>query len=305
MQCKKCGAEIREGCLFCHQCGEEVRIVPDYEPDLEELKIGISEEKEKKAEKIPVLVPEKKNPEKKPSKHPSFMELVRWRYFASAALLLVGLGAFAAAYLSVLKKQSPEAMQDFGAQAEEELPLPPPKFSREGGEYGYYLSVELSAGEGQKIYYTTDGTVPDETSFLYKSPIELSEGVTVVRAFVLDADGNASEPAEETYILEFGVPDPPSIFPKSGQYAGEKYVTIVVPEGCAAFYTLDGSEPDEYSEIYTGEFLMPEGSSTVRAVLIDRKGAFSEVTTVHYERLTEDLLPETTEEAPEEVPLIY
>lgn len=30
MRCRKCGAEIREGSLYCDMCGEEVRIVPDY-----------------------------------------------------------------------------------------------------------------------------------------------------------------------------------------------------------------------------------------------------------------------------------
>lgn len=30
MRCNKCGADIREGSLYCEICGEEVRIVPDY-----------------------------------------------------------------------------------------------------------------------------------------------------------------------------------------------------------------------------------------------------------------------------------
>ena len=30
VKCRKCGAEIKEGSLYCERCGEEVRIVPDY-----------------------------------------------------------------------------------------------------------------------------------------------------------------------------------------------------------------------------------------------------------------------------------
>ncbi len=36
MNCPKCGAPIRAGSLYCEQCGEDVHIVPDFEPELEE-----------------------------------------------------------------------------------------------------------------------------------------------------------------------------------------------------------------------------------------------------------------------------
>ena len=32
MKCSVCGAEIKEGALYCDACGAEVRIVPDYSP---------------------------------------------------------------------------------------------------------------------------------------------------------------------------------------------------------------------------------------------------------------------------------
>ena len=35
MKCKNCGAQIKEGKMFCSVCGNEIRIVPDYN-DLEE-----------------------------------------------------------------------------------------------------------------------------------------------------------------------------------------------------------------------------------------------------------------------------
>ena len=32
MKCRYCGQEIPEGVLYCENCGQEVRIVPDYNP---------------------------------------------------------------------------------------------------------------------------------------------------------------------------------------------------------------------------------------------------------------------------------
>ena len=35
MICSKCGKEIPEGKLYCSFCGEEVYMVPDFEPEIE------------------------------------------------------------------------------------------------------------------------------------------------------------------------------------------------------------------------------------------------------------------------------
>lgn len=35
MKCPKCGFELEEGLLYCETCGEEIRIVPDFEPEIE------------------------------------------------------------------------------------------------------------------------------------------------------------------------------------------------------------------------------------------------------------------------------
>ena len=35
MKCPNCGAEIPEGCLLCEKCGAEIRIVPDFDTEVE------------------------------------------------------------------------------------------------------------------------------------------------------------------------------------------------------------------------------------------------------------------------------
>ena len=175
-------------------------------------------------------------------------------------------------------------------QQQEEIPkpvnpsvsIPKPEFSLPQGEYSYYIHVELSSDTEGKIFYTLDGSTPSEKSYEYKTPINLHEGTTVIRAFVMDKDGNTSDISSAVYNVEFGAPDKPTIFPESGDYEGEQYVRILVPEDCHVYYTLDGSDPTISSEIYTGEFLMPTGTTTVRAIVVDENGIYSDVSSVLY-----------------------
>lgn len=36
MKCPNCGSEMAEGSLYCEKCGEDIHIVPDFEPELEQ-----------------------------------------------------------------------------------------------------------------------------------------------------------------------------------------------------------------------------------------------------------------------------
>lgn len=226
----------------------------------------------------------------------SVRQLVSWPYFFPTVMLFVAMCTLLAAYTTVLENQAPEAMRENEQENPNLIPrIQEPEFNLKGGEYGYYVTIELTAGTGTQIYYTMDGSVPDEMSYFYRSPIDLSEGITVIRAVAMDENGNYSEIVEETYTLEFGAPDAPIISPEGGEYREEMYVKILVPDGCTAYYTLDGNPPTESSEIYTGEFLMPSGVTTVNAVLQNQKGAFSEVTSVLYYRIDPMEFEEPTE----------
>ncbi|MCF8008239.1 MAG: chitobiase/beta-hexosaminidase C-terminal domain-containing protein [Halanaerobiales bacterium] len=58
-----------------------------------------------------------------------------------------------------------------------------PNFSPSPGTYNEIIDVNISCDtQGATIYYTTDGTDPDQSSTEYTLPITLSEGTTVIKA---------------------------------------------------------------------------------------------------------------------------
>ena len=66
MKCAKCGAEIKEGCIYCSVCGNAVQIVPDYsvlEDDY--LRSLLKEEESAGKEPAPAQAKQQKEAERK------------------------------------------------------------------------------------------------------------------------------------------------------------------------------------------------------------------------------------------------
>ncbi|MDE7359657.1 MAG: CotH kinase family protein, partial [Lachnospiraceae bacterium] len=108
--------------------------------------------------------------------------------------------------------------------------LPAPSFSAASGFYGQPFALSLSAGQGQRIYYTTDGSEPTVESTLYTEPILIEDGSgrencyadirgisrdgdyrpedridkgMVVKAVAADGTGQVSETASAVYFVGF------------------------------------------------------------------------------------------------------
>lgn len=156
-----------------------------------------------------------------------------------------------------------------------------PVLSPEGGEYSRYITIELSAEEGTKIYYTTDGTAPDVNSTLYEEPVEYKEqGEFTIKAVAVNEKGDASEIASAEYAVKLESIDSPQVSPASGTYTQATKIEVTVPEGMKAYYTIDeyGKVPDTDSTEYTGPVDMPRGKNVFSVILVDESGMSSNVT---------------------------
>ncbi len=155
-----------------------------------------------------------------------------------------------------------------------------PTFSIDEGTYQEVQEIALS-GEGE-IHYTDDGSTPTASSTLYKEPILLDVGTTVINAICVNKKGIPSLTASRSYTIELPIADAPAVTPSTGQYNAPFQITIQVPEGYTAYYTTDDSTPSAASEQYTGPIDMPQGHLIFSAVLVSDSGKMTGITKRNY-----------------------
>lgn len=166
-----------------------------------------------------------------------------------------------------------------------------PQFSPKEGTYSEVQEITITSDTGGDIYYTLDGTDPTaETGTKYTEPVLLqNEGATEIRAVAVNSRGIPSVITSGRYTIEFPIVDAPAVTPSTGQYSQPEQITITVPEGYTAYYTMDGTTPTTSSTQYTGPVTMPENTQTIfMAVLVNNNnGKLTEVTTRNYITMTE------------------
>ena len=155
-----------------------------------------------------------------------------------------------------------------------------PTFSLEEGTYEEVQQVTLE-GEGE-IYYTLNGTDPTDADTRYTEPVLLNEGKNELRAVCYNREGIPSLVASRTYQIDIPVAAAPAVTPSTGQYFEPTKISIQVPEGYTAYYTLDNTTPGPQSHRYTEPVDMPEGQTIFTAVLIDGQGRTTQVTKRNY-----------------------
>ena len=76
--------------------------------------------------------------------------------------------------------------------------------------------------------------------------------------------------ASAAYKIQFPIADAPAVSPSTGRYSKPQQITVTVPDGYTAYYTMDGSVPTASSTKYTGPVMMPENAQTnFMAVLVN------------------------------------
>ncbi len=167
------------------------------------------------------------------------------------------------------------------------------QFSLPPGQYEDVQKLSLESEES-KIYYTVDGSEATVESIKYTEPIQISEGTTVVRAISVNEKGVPSIEVKNQYIVELPIEMAPIVSPSTGLYREARTISVTVPDGYVAYYTLNNTIPYENgaptagAKKYTGPIEMPEGNTIFTTVLVNASGKMSDITKRNYELILKE-----------------
>ncbi len=173
-----------------------------------------------------------------------------------------------------------------------------PVFDVEEGSYDREFSVSITKEGKGTIYYTTDGTDPDQSSHVYGGPVAMKEGTTRLKAVTITKVGAVSAVTSAVYVIELETPPAPKITPVSGTYEEDqevynsdqenKYmVKVDVPTGYTCYYAWD-KKPDKSSSKYTKPIALRPGEHVFYAVLEGKNGKLGKTASATYVYIVSD-----------------
>ncbi|MCR5509018.1 MAG: chitobiase/beta-hexosaminidase C-terminal domain-containing protein [Lachnospiraceae bacterium] len=296
MICPKCGAEIREGFLYCSECGEEIKIVPDFEVELE---VGIEETISEVAELIADSVEDETSGEESVPVDVKRSDEKKTRSYIGPGLLVV-CALIAALALSFGIYRIVRYFNDYYSY---DVQYARAQSLFDEGDYESAVSaarhtVSLNRKEtGPRLlladsYYRLDKydeSIAVLNDLLNDRPHDMAVYERLLENYEKEGD------TDSIIRLSEGVKDPDirkmfegyvSNAPQFGTDAGIYYEPVELSlsaEGEGQIrYTVDGNEPDIGSALYTGPIKIDEGETTVWAVFVNEKGIISESVSKNY-----------------------
>lgn len=304
MKCPKCGEKLKKDFLYCEKCGEEIRIVPDFEPEIEnsiiETLSAVAEEMSPTAENETEADPEEEfdvEPEHK-WKRRIFIGI------STLCLLIIGVFAFVffrGIYLDNYYKRQLEGAQlaynqkDYvQAAAFYENAL---KMEEDNSILISYADCLYEIGNVDQAlsnYYAVIEKEPDnEMAYARIIAIyEKEEDYAEINRLLSSCDSQNIKNQFQNYMSI----DPVFSY-EGGEYGHVIPLKIQAPTTGTIYYSLDGSDPRYGGMEYTSPLFLRYGEYVVKAVFINDFGLASEVVEARY--LVEGTQPEQPVVIPE------
>ena len=291
MKCPKCGNELKEGNLLCEVCGTEVTIVPEYESQVEQ---RIQETMEHITDDIDRQAAQEEAEQLRAERRKT---LIRRILLVLAGILIgaaIAITCFAIYRSRIRRTPSYLISQAYRAAADADY-----------AEAASYAQRAVSASDSFQPDYSLllaeylqrSGDVDRAVSVagnILDSPESSSENILDAYGRIVSAlssEGRYDEISEllkdcsdenilalyRDYLIEKPVVEAPS-----GTYEDSLYLRIEPLAGCVIRYTLDGTVPDENSEVYSEPVTLTDGVYTVWVNATNKFGVTSDITRCTY-----------------------
>lgn len=293
MVCTKCGVELKDTDLFCLKCGEEVQIVPDYNP-VEEIVIqnlALAQQNEiisqntketqsntKKIDSTKVNKEEKaSNIHKKKVKRKAFLTYPRFAFIIVICILITFFfwnryrNSFAYQY-----EKAEECLNTENYQGALEY-LNKAFLINENDENVSYLMAKAYIGLNQIdeaiSYLKVSLSLDSNNEKAAKQLIEIYSDFNYtdeLNTFVSDIKNTQLAKKLGDFYL-----NRPMFNIKSGTY--DKFISVELTTNTSndIYYTVDGTKPTIQAIKYSGQIRLRGGTTIVRAVAVNKAGDYS------------------------------
>lgn len=294
MKCPHCGHEMPDGYLLCGHCGEEIQIVPDFEPEIENsitetLSTLVSSQEEQDADREEA--DEMNADQTKAVQRGRRTQMI----LAAVILLLVALIAYTLYAYHI-------HTADYQISKAEEY--------AEEGEYGEAIAcLEKAYADYPEVarilfleadYYYLQGMDNYALSALMKiidtdtAPRYAQEDVEEAYGKIITIYANQQEYGlindllraceNERIVSRFQsyMAMEPEFSYVEGSYAEVIPLKLSSNTAGTIYYTMDGSKPDKNSQIYTSPLFLETGEYTVSAFFVNDYGIESDIVTKTY-----------------------
>lgn len=296
MKCTNCGYEIPSGMLYCKRCGEEVRIVPDYNPldDMltTQIRISMDEESEyinyntqrnternmhrRSNTNRTRTVDEREARRRQAERRREIKRKKRRLLLIIMAIILVSfIGVcvllYQTSYTGVLKKGNKALLsseytvaQELFEKAISKRPEQPEAYL--GLSHVYIAKGNLTSAE--KVFQDAISEYPTNAS-IYEACIEFyldTNQALKIPKLLAKAKDNVKD-SLSSYII-----GKPEYSLETGRvYDDVQQLTLTSTEEII-YYTIDGSEPDFSSTKYTEPIQLDEGETVIKSISVNNKG---------------------------------
>ncbi len=310
MKCPNCGAEMKEGMLYCEHCGEDIHIVPDFEPEIEynmeqtlndiaremEPQDNVAEEQESQ-QTASELQDWDEEPGEQAARHP-----FRWKFIVLilvlviVAVVCIGFGISYSHYHSA--EYQTKCAREYVASEEYDQAITCYERALELEPENITLKFELADiyfQKNNKMEYeyllreivTDPAATTEQLESAYGKLIAIYAAREDYKTIndMLQNCGNVNIMSKYQSYMAMD----PEFSLQEGYYTSIQPLKLTTFGSGKIYYTTDGSEPGEQSLLYTAPILLESGDYCIKAVYINENGVSSQVVTRNYHIEIEEL----------------